>query len=122
MIFFENYFNTQRTCAIHNKQSLQMTKIIESQADIMGRYDPAKNTTRPALTKYERAMVIGMRLEQLARGAPSLLDEPEALATGDSGLREIVLKELALKLIPYIVIRPLPNGKKEYWRLKDMEV
>lgn len=88
----------------------------------MERYDPTKNMTRPALTKYERAMVIGMRLEQLARGAPSLLDEPEALATGDSGLREIVLKELALKLIPYIVIRPLPNGKKEYWRLKDMEV
>lgn len=100
-----------------------MTKIIESQADIMERYDPSKNTTRPALTKYERAIVIGMRLEQLARGAPSLLDEAEeALATGDECLRDIVLRELALKLIPYIIIRPLPNGKKEYWRLKDMNV
>ena len=33
----------------------------------------------------------------------------------------IALKELEQKKIPFIIQRPLPNGKSEYWRLRDLE-
>ena len=34
----------------------------------------------------------------------------------------IAEKELNQKKIPFIIMRPLPNGKKEYWRLQDLEI
>jgi len=30
--------------------------------------------------------------------------------------------ELEEKLIPIIIRRPLPNGKSEYWKIKDLEI
>jgi hypothetical protein len=37
-------------------------------------------------------------------------------------VREIARLELEQKRLPFIIKRPLPNGKFEYWRLYDMMV
>ncbi len=84
-------------------------------SSIMDSYDPSLNTTRNVMTKFEKAKVIGLRLEQLARGMMPCVDI-EGLKT----IREICLKELETRNLPFIIVRPLPNGKKEYWRLSDM--
>ena len=67
------------------------------------------------MTKYERAKVVGMRLEQLARGAATLVDTVDC-----KSIRDVVMKELREKKLPFIVIRNIPNGKKEYWRVADL--
>lgn len=87
----------------------------ESYFDIMKDYDPNKNITRNVMTKFEKTKVIGMRLEQLARGAQPFVD-----TTGLTNIRSIVMKELEERKIPFIISRTLPNGKNEYWRIADL--
>lgn len=94
-----------------------MTKIVEDYEDIMSNYDTSKYITRPHMTRYELAKVVGMRLEQLARGAQTLIDDNKC-----KSIREIVMKELDEKKLPFLVVRALPNGKKEYWRVADLVV
>lgn len=92
-----------------------MTKIIESFGDVMEKYDITKYVSNNVMTKYEKTKIIGLRLEQLSRGAPTLVD-----TKGCSSIREIVEKELQERLIPYVLVRTLPNNKKEYFRICDM--
>jgi hypothetical protein len=35
--------------------------------------------------------------------------------------RTIAMMEYDLKIIPFIIARPLPNKTIEYWRLQDLE-
>jgi DNA-directed RNA polymerase subunit K/omega len=58
-----------------------------------------------ALTRYEKASVIGMRMEQLQRGANPMVD-----VSGMESVREIALAELAQGRLPFVVTRRLPNG------------
>ena len=90
-------------------------KNIETFQDIMEKYDPSKNITRNVMTKYEKTKIIGTRLEQLARGAI-----PTCNVDDMKNIREICMKELEERTIPFVIMRPLPNGKKEYWRIEDM--
>lgn len=90
-------------------------KVIDDFNGIMENYDPSRNVSRNVMTRYEKAKVIGMRLEQLARGALSTID-----TTGYTNIRDICLQELKEKKIPFIIMRPLPNNNKEYWRLSDL--
>jgi len=93
--------------------------IVESYEDIIVNYDPSKNTTRPIMSKYEKAKIVGLRLQQIARGAETMVDVK--LLTNPSA-RDVVMAELDQKLLPFIVVRTLPNGVKEHWRVKDMIV
>lgn len=92
-----------------------MTIITEDFDDIMHNYDPSKYTTRNMMTKYEKAKIIGMRLEQLARGAPTLVEVKNC-----KSIRDVVMKELDEKKLPFIIVRTLPSGKKEHWRVGDL--
>ena len=78
-------------------------------------YDP-NHVTYPFLTKYERARIIGLRSNQLAQGAQPFIIVPDHV----SDVREIARMELAEKRLPFIIKRPLPDGKYEYWRLQDL--
>ena len=71
--------------------------------------------SRPYLTKYEKTRIIGERSEQLARGAVPLVD-----TTGFKHVRDIALKELAERKLPFKIERPLPNGTVEVWRLSEL--
>ena len=94
-------------------------KVVASKADSE---EPAKpitdenHVTYPFLTKYEYARIIGFRSNQLAQGAQPFIIVPDHV----SDVREIARMELAEKRLPYIIKRPLPDGKYEYWRLQDL--
>ena len=90
---------------------------VESFEEIAANYDPLKNTTRNIMSKYEKAKIIGMRIQQLANGATTLVDTSKL-----KSVQEIVYAELEQKVLPFIVIRALPNGTSEYWKVKDMIV
>ena len=84
-------------------------------------YPPLKDTahtTYPFLTLYERTKVLSMRASQLARGAQPFIDVPEYL----TDVYEVAKAELEAKRLPYIMKRPMPDGKYEYWRLADLMV
>lgn len=83
--------------------------------DIMKSYDPSKNTTKNILTKYERVKIIGLRSEQLQRGAPTLIKWEGAFDP-----RKIALQELNERKLPFMISRKLPDNSKEYYRLEDL--
>lgn len=67
-----------------------------------------QQTAAPAgatLNKYERAKVVGMRLDQIARGAP-----PAVHVEPGMGVRDIVMRELREGKIPFTIERRLPDG------------
>ena len=92
-------------------------KIIEGYNDIINKYDVSSYTTRNVITKYEKTKILGLRMEQLARGAPTLID---AETSGCRSIQEIALKELEERKLPFMIVRTLPNGQKEHWKLEDM--
>lgn len=92
--------------------------ITEDYRMLLMNYDPAKNVTRPLMTKYEKAFVLGKRATMLARGAEPLIDVPE----GETDVIAIAEEELNKKLTPFIIERDLGNGKKEIWKIKDMVI
>ena len=81
---------------------------MDDYVDIMKAYDPAKNKTKNILSKYERVKMIGIRTEQLQRGA-----EPLVSWTGEFNPREIALEELKQRKIPFMICRKLPDGAKD---------
>ncbi|KAG2424923.1 hypothetical protein HXX76_014081 [Chlamydomonas incerta] len=81
-------------------------------------YDPSKYQSAPRLTPFERASVKGMRLEQLSHGAPTVLTDEEVEGLKD--VSAVMEKEFALRKIPLMVLRTLPNQEKELWRFEDL--
>lgn len=91
--------------------------IITDFNDIIKSYDPTKNKTNPILSKYERVKLLGLRAEQIQRGAtPFVPVDPDK----PFDAREIAKRELMEKKVPMMIGRPLPDGTMEYWRLDDM--
>ena len=74
--------------------------------------------TYPFLTNFERTKIIGLRANQISRGAAPLVVVPKHI----SDVRDIARLELEQKRLPYIIKRPLPNGTFEYWRLSDLMI
>lgn len=79
--------------------------------------DPFHKTI-PILTKFERTRILGMRAKQINSGAEPFIKIPENIIEGYI----IAEMELNAKALPYIIVRPIPGGKKEYWYLEDLEV
>lgn len=72
--------------------------------------------TIPLLTKFERARIMGVRLQQLAYGA-----KPRVDTTNLRSINEIVDKELLERKIPFIIRRTLPNSTYEDWKIEEFE-
>ena len=75
------------------------------------------HTTVPILTKFEYTRVLGVRATQIENGAPLFISVDESII--DSYV--IARMEVEAKKLPFIIRRPLPGGKMEYWRLADLE-
>lgn len=92
--------------------------VVEDYHDVIRNYDPRNNTTRNFMTVFEKTKVIGLRAEQLQRGAKPYVEfhhnefDPITIAT----------RELEERKIPFMICRTLPNGEKEYWRIEDMMI
>ena len=84
--------------------------------DIKNNIINIKKTTIPFLTKFERARIIGVRLQQLSSGAKPNIDTRKC-----TSILEIVEKELEQRKTPFIIRRPLPNGTYEDWKMEEFE-
>ena len=77
--------------------------------------DP-NHRTYPFLTNYEKTKIIGLRANQISQGSKPFIQVPEYI----TDVRDIARLELEQKRLPFIIKRPIPNGKFEYWRLADL--
>jgi len=73
--------------------------------------------TRPFLTKYEKVKLLATRTNQLARGAKPMIKNVDYSIT-PKDLAKLELKE---KVIPLIILRPIPNGKPERWKITEFK-
>ena len=91
--------------------------------------------SKPIMTIYEFDKIIALRTQQIASGAPLFVDVDESNEGNESKamgnnlniksnmeLRQISLRELIEGRLPFMVERKLPNNKKEYYRLKDLDL
>jgi DNA-directed RNA polymerase subunit K/omega len=88
--------------------------------------------SKPIMTIYEFDKIIALRTQQIASGAPLFVDVEEGNESKAMGnnlniksnmeLRQIALRELIEGRLPFMVERKLPNNKKEYYRLKDLDL
>ena len=69
------------------------------------------------MTIYERVRLLGERATQLSYGAKPMIKN-----VGNLDPKIIAKLELEAKLIPLIIIRTLPNGLKEKWRVSELEI
>ena len=67
------------------------------------------------LTKFERTQVVGMRMEQIARGAVPTVEVIDGWS-----VRDVVMAEIASKTIPLLVSRMMPNGRVETYRVDEL--
>lgn len=91
-----------------------LTKVVRDENGII--IDPIHKTI-PILTKFERARILGLRSKQLSNGAEPFIKIPANIIQSHI----IAEMELEKNVLPFIISRPLPNGKKEYWKLQDLE-
>ena len=70
--------------------------------------------TLPILTKYEKARIIGLRIQQISDGAIHLID-----TTGYTDIQKIVEKELSERKTPLMIRRYLFNKKYEDWKMEE---
>jgi DNA-directed RNA polymerase subunit K/omega len=74
--------------------------------------------TYPILSKYEKTKIVGLRVSQLNKGAKPFITLKNKIL--DNSL--IAEKELQEKVLPFILMRPIPNAPSEYWKVSDLEL
>jgi DNA-directed RNA polymerase subunit K/omega len=100
----------------HNENEIKLMSTVVR--DTEGRIIDDMHRSIPFVTKYEKARIIGERTRQINSGAIPFIDvEPDII---DGYL--IAVEEFNRKKIPFIIKRPLPSGKCEYWKLSDLEI
>lgn len=100
--------------SVNNDEVAALSRVVR---DAKGNICDPMHTTMPFVTKYEKARIIGARAEQLDRGAVPMIQVDPEMING----RFIAELEFKAKKIPFIIARPLPSGKVEYWKLEDLE-
>lgn len=108
----ENYSQEQ---SMNHEDILALSVIKRNEHGLI--IDP-HHTTLPLLTKYEYTRIIGVRASQINSGASLFIDVDDSVIDGYL----IATKELKTKKLPFIIKRPLPNGKMEFWKLEDLEI
>jgi DNA-directed RNA polymerase I, II, and III subunit RPABC2 len=113
----ENYIESchQEMMHLNNTEVAALSRVIRN-AD--GVIVDALHKTMPFLTKYEKTRILGQRAKQLNQGAQPMIPVDKKIIDGYL----IAQLELQQKALPFIIRRPLPGGKSEYWRLADLEI
>jgi len=78
--------------------------------------------SKPIMTIYEFDKIIALRTQQIASGAPLFINNMTTDVKSNMELRQIALKELIEGRLPFMVERKLPNNKKEYYRVRDLDL
>ena len=102
-------------CTMNNyAEIIHLTKVVR---DNKNNIIDDLHKTIPYLTKYERAKILGQRSKQINSGATPFVKVDEGVIDGYI----IAEAELIQKRIPFIIRRPIPGNKCEYWNIKDLE-
>lgn len=72
--------------------------------------------TKKILFNYERVRLLGERARQLSLGAKPMLKNVDTLDA-----KTIAKLELEHKVIPLIILRELPNGRIEKWKVSELK-
>jgi DNA-directed RNA polymerase I, II, and III subunit RPABC2 len=87
------------------------------ESDVFQQTLGAEKKTLPILTKYEKTRIIGLRAQQIARGAPLYIER--GLESNPTRLAERELREGKL---PYIIRRRLPDDTFEDWKVSELMI
>ena len=89
----------------------------------MDTVDTSNYISLPWMTKYEFDQLIGLRTMHLSKGAVPFVDLPaDFTIKSNMDLRLIAIEELKTGKLPYIIERPMPNKKSEFWRVRDLSL
>lgn len=105
---FEDY-NDEKNNDNNNHNIIGFKEVVEKNKKV-------KKKTVPFLNKFEKARLLGLRIQQLSAGA-----QPKINTSGFTSIREIVEEELIQRKIPLMIKRNLPNGDSEEWKLEEFE-
>ena len=72
--------------------------------------------TKPILEKYEVVKLLAVRSKQLSQGSKAMIKNYQNMSH-----KEIAKEELKLKIMPLILVRPLPNSEAEKWYLRELD-
>lgn len=84
-------------------------------------YKTENKISKPFLTRYEKALILAKRIEQLYNGAKPLIKiENKNLIS----VEDIAKIELEKKIIPFKVVRTLGSNNeiKEVWKISELEI
>ena len=76
---------------------------------------PEERITKPFLFEFERVRILGERARQLSLGAKPMLKNIENFDP-----KVIAKMELNNKVIPLIILRELPDGRIEKWKVSEL--
>jgi len=82
-------------------------------------YDKYYNNTkktRPKMTKFEKAKILGIRAQMLAIGSVPFVNVPKNI----TNVTDIAKLELKERKIPLIIKRFMPDNTYECWRIEEM--
>ncbi|MFY8160059.1 MAG: hypothetical protein ACOVNU_01895 [Candidatus Kapaibacteriota bacterium] len=95
--------------------------VVEDVLKVMEHLNDTK-ISKPIMTIYEFDKIIALRTQQIASGAPLFINNMTTDVKSNMELRQIALKELTEGRLPFMVERKLPNNKKEYYRVRDLDL
>jgi DNA-directed RNA polymerase subunit K/omega len=95
--------------------------VVEDVLKVMEHLNDIK-ISKPIMTIYEFDKIIALRTQQIASGAPLFINDMTTDVKSNMELRQIALKELTEGRLPFMVERKLPNNKKEYYRVRDLDL
>ena len=78
---------------------------------------PDDRITKPFMTIFERVRLLGDRAKQLSLGAKPMIKGLETINPKD-----VAKLELEKGVMPLIIERVLPNGKKERWYTHELKI
>jgi DNA-directed RNA polymerase subunit K/omega len=123
----EDLEGPKKSAAVGDADSVELDDndllIVESEVDLPGitsgprRIPDEERVSKPFMSEFEIARVLGTRASQLARGCKSMI-----LLKNASSHMEIAREELRLRKIPYRLIRRYPNEMFEVWRLDELQI
>ena len=107
-----------------DESKLEITKFkIVSNKDTYSEYYTSNKITKPILTKFEKAKLLGIRSEMISNGSPLFIkDIPKNIYLSNNPSYDLALLEFKERKIPLLIRRYLPDGSHEDWRLEDMIV
>ena len=112
-----DYFKEKHPESIaHSHDEVERLAIIKR--DKHGAINDPYHRTLPFMSRYEITNILGIRAKQLNNGAAAFITPPNNIFDG----YQIARLELQRKKLPFIIKRPIPGGKCEYWRVHDLEI